>query len=159
MARKSNFARVENAKVVGTSVLSFKLVLNKEKRFFAVGCYFPPSDKEGKAQWLVEQALRDKPVGTMPLAIGEHQLGRSTEPTRGGSGAEHGGLRPRVHHGRHLRGRLTWRQIKENATRLDNHRWIHSRPDAILIPKAERKRVKSCRRISPPSTTALTTAS
>ena len=45
---------MENAKVVGTNVLSFELVLNKKERFFVVECYFLPSDKEGEAQWLVE---------------------------------------------------------------------------------------------------------
>ena len=49
LARKHDLATVENAKVVGTNVLSFELVLNKKERFFVVGCYFPPSDKEGKA--------------------------------------------------------------------------------------------------------------
>ena len=71
MARKNDWVRVENAKVVGTNVLSFELVLNKKERFFVVGCYFPPSDKEGEAQRLVEQALQDKPMGSMPLVIGD----------------------------------------------------------------------------------------
>ena len=62
--------RLENAKVVGTNnVLSFELVLNKRDRFFAVGCYIPPSNKQGGDQWLVEQALRDNPVGSLPLVI------------------------------------------------------------------------------------------
>ena len=34
--RKSDFAGVENAKVVGTNIISFELVLNKEERLFAV---------------------------------------------------------------------------------------------------------------------------
>ena len=54
MARKSDFARVENAKVVETNVPSLELVLNEEEKFFAVGCYFPVSNDEGKAQRLVE---------------------------------------------------------------------------------------------------------
>ena len=70
MVRENEWARVENTKVIGTNVLSFELVLNEEQRFFAVSCYFAPSDKEGKAQRLVEQALQDKPAGTMPLVIG-----------------------------------------------------------------------------------------
>ena len=71
MARKNDWATVENAKVFGTNVLCFELVLNKKERFFVFGCYFLPSDKKGKAQRLVEQALRDKPVGSMPLVIGD----------------------------------------------------------------------------------------
>ena len=56
----------------------------------------------------------------------------------------------RVRRGRHLRGRWTWRQARENATRLGERRWVRSRPDYIMIPAAERKRVKSVRRIFPP---------
>ena len=67
LARKNNWVRVENAKVVRTNVLSFELVLNKEERFFVVGCYFPPSDKEGGGKRLVKQALRDKPTDPCPL--------------------------------------------------------------------------------------------
>ena len=61
---------MENTKIVGTNVLSFELVLNEEERFFAVGCYFAPPDKEGEPQRLVEQTLRDKPTGSMPIVIG-----------------------------------------------------------------------------------------
>ena len=71
MARDSNLVRVENAKVVRTNVLSFELVWNKQERFFAVGCYLAPSDTMGRAQRLVEQALWDKPEGSMPLVIGD----------------------------------------------------------------------------------------
>ena len=36
----------------GVALLARKneLVLNKEERFFVVGCYFPPSDKHGRAR-------------------------------------------------------------------------------------------------------------
>ena len=71
MVRENEWARVENTRVIRANVLSFELVLNEEERFFAIGCYFAPSDKEGEAQRLVEQALRDKPAGTMPLVIGD----------------------------------------------------------------------------------------
>ena len=37
LTRKNDWARVENAKVVGTNVLSFELVLNKKEKFFVVG--------------------------------------------------------------------------------------------------------------------------
>ena len=71
MVQENEWARVENAKVVGTNILSFGAVLNEEERFFAIGCYFPLSDKEGEAQRLVEQALRDKPTDSMSLVIGD----------------------------------------------------------------------------------------
>ena len=47
LVRESKSARVENTKILGTNVLSFELVLSEEERFFAAGCYFAPSDKEG----------------------------------------------------------------------------------------------------------------
>ena len=71
LARKKDFTRVENVRVVRTNVISFELVLNKKERLFAVGCYFLLSDKEVKAQRLVDQALRDKPAGSMLLMIGD----------------------------------------------------------------------------------------
>ena len=82
MARKNDWVRVEKAKVVGTNVLSFDLVLNKEERFFVVGCYFASSDKEGGAQRLVEQALRDKPAGSMPLVIGDSNANLDSPQSR-----------------------------------------------------------------------------
>ena len=63
MVRENEWARVENTKVTRTNVLSFDLVLNEEKRFFAVGCYFAPSDKEGGGRgWWI------RPCGTNPWA-------------------------------------------------------------------------------------------
>ena len=162
LARKSEWVTVENAKPIGTNVLSFELILNEEERFFAVGCYLAPSDKEGEARRLVAQALRDKPAGTMPLVIGdlnanldaprsreeevlshdmaEHDLECASRHFRVRCGRRRG-------RGRRLRGRWTWRQARENATRLGERRWVRSRPDYILVPAAERKRVKSVRRI------------
>ena len=64
-----DFAREKNVKVVGTNVISFESVINKEEKLFAFGCYFSPFDKEGNSQRFVKQALRDKPVGTVPLVI------------------------------------------------------------------------------------------
>ena len=54
LARKNDWTMAENAKVIGTNILSFEMVLNREERFFVVGCYFPPSVQEGEAQRLVE---------------------------------------------------------------------------------------------------------
>ena len=47
LARDNDWVRVEDVKAVGNNVILFELVLNKHERFFAVGCYFPPSDKGG----------------------------------------------------------------------------------------------------------------
>ena len=165
LARESEWVRVENARVVGTNAISFELVLNKKERFFAVGCYFPPSDKEGKAQRLVEQALQDKPAGAMPLVIGD--LNANLEAPRSqkeevlaqdmeGHGLGCASRHFRVRRRRHLRGRWTWRRVTKDATLLGDRRWVRSRPDHILIPEAERKRVKSCRWVFPPTTTPTT---
>ena len=156
LAQKNDWARVENAKGVGTNVLSFELVLKKEERFFVVGCYFPPFDKEGKAQWLVEQVLRDKPAGSMPLVIGDLNANLDAPRSRreevlAQNMGEHGlGCASRhfqVRHGRHLRGRWTYRTVKENAIQLGDRRWVRSRPDHMLIPEEERKRIMSCQSI------------
>ena len=71
LARRNKFARAENEKMQGPMYhCSIKLVLNTRERFFVIGrCHFPPPDKHGNAQRLVEQALRDKPSGSMPLMI------------------------------------------------------------------------------------------
>ena len=60
-----------------------RFVLDKKEIFLAVGCYFPPSDKEEAAQWLVEQALRDKPAGSMPLVIGNLNANLDAPGTEG----------------------------------------------------------------------------
>ena len=168
LARKNDWATVENAKVVGTNVLSFELVLNKKERFFVVGCYFPPSDKEGKARRLVEQALRDKPVGSMPLVIRDLNANLDAPWSRRETifvqamrehGLECASRHFRVCHGRHLRGRWTWRQVKEGATRLGDRRWVRSRPDYIPVLEAEQKRVKNFRWVFPTTTTPTTAPS
>ena len=109
---------MENTKIIGTNVLSFELVLNEEERFFAVGCYFAPSDKEGGGQRLVVQALRDKPAVTMPLVIGDLNANVDAPRSRGEEvllqdmtehGLECASRHFRVRRGRHLRGRWTWR--------------------------------------------------
>ena len=128
--------------------------------WIVVGCYLPLSDREGKAQRLVEQALRDKLTGTLPLVIGDLNANLDAPRSRQEEvlvqdTEEHGlGCAPRhfqVRCGRHLRERWTWRQARENTTRLGKRRWNRSRPDYILIPEAERKRVKNCRWVFPPT--------
>ena len=108
---------------------------------------------------MVVQALRDKPAGTMPLVLGDMNADLDAPRSRGEEvlaqdmadhGLECASRHFRVRRGRHLRGRWTWRQARANATRLGERRWVRSRPDYILIPAAERKRVKSWRRIFPP---------
>ena len=148
-----DFARAENAKVVGTNIISFKLVLKKKEIFFAVGCYFPSSNKEGKAQRLVEQDLRDKLAGSMSLMIGDLNANldapqsRREEVLAQDTGVMVWGVRrvtSGLRRGWHLRMRWTWRRVKEDATRLGDRWWVRSRPDHMLIHEEERKRIKSC---------------
>ena len=62
---------MENERIVGLNVISFKLVVAEDERWFVVGCYLPPSDKGGEAQRLAMAALEGAPVGSIPLIIGD----------------------------------------------------------------------------------------
>ena len=133
--------------------MSFELVLNKEERFFVVWCYFASSDKEGKAQKLVEKALRERPEGTMPLVIGDINANLDAPRSPGEEElaqmlGDHGlgcaSCHFRVRRRWHVRGRWIWRREKGEATRLGNRRWIRSRPDHFLVREEERKRIKRC---------------
>ena len=151
LARECDHTAVENAKVVGANVISFELVLNKQEMFVTVGCYFPPSDEERRSQRLVEQALWDKPKGSMPLIIGDlnadlyNPRNRREEvlsQTMGEHSLECASHHLRVQRHCHVRGRWTWRQEKTAATRPGDRRWIRSRPDYFLIREEDRKRIK-----------------
>ena len=125
MVRDSKWVRVENEKVVGNNVISFELVLNKEERFFAVGCYFPPSDKEGEARKLAEKALRERPKGAMPLVVGDFNANldvpRNKEEESLSQEMREHGLECATRHfqvrRRHVRGRWTFRRAKDKAMR------------------------------------------
>ena len=71
VVRETKRFTVENAKVEGPNVLSFQMLTGKNERWHAVGCYFPPSDKEGEARRLAMAALDAAPEGTKPLLIGD----------------------------------------------------------------------------------------
>ena len=159
MVRDSEWVRVENEKVVGNNVISFELALNKEERFFAVGCYFPPSDKKGEARKLAEKALRERPKGTMPLVLGDLNVNldvprneeeESLSQEMGEHGLECATRHFQVRRRRHVRGRWTWRRAKGEATRAGDRRWVRSRPDYILFSAQERRRIKRCRWVLPP---------
>ena len=127
LARESDFVQVENAKVVGTNVLSCELVLNSKARFFVVGCYLAPSDTLGRAQKLVEQALRDKPEGSMPLVIGDLNANLDAPRSRreevlsqllAGEGLGCATRHFQVRRRKHVRGRWTFRREQLKASRL-----------------------------------------
>ena len=62
---------IENAKVIGPNVISCEMVTGRHKRWFIVGCYLPPSDREGVTQRMVLEAVKDRPKGTCPIVIGD----------------------------------------------------------------------------------------
>ena len=165
LVRDIKWVQVENEKVVGNNVISFEMVLNKEEIFFAVGCYFLPSDKEGKARKLMEKALRERPKGTTPLVLGDLNVNldaprsleeESLSQEMGEHGLECATRHFQVRRRRHVRGRWTFRRAKEEATRAGDRRWVRSRPDYILFPAQERRRIKRCRWVFPPTTTPTT---
>ena len=97
---------------------------------------------------------RDKPAGSMPLVIGDLNANLDAPRSRqeevlaqimGDHGLGCASRHFQVRRGRHLQERWTWRRVKENATPLGDCRWVRGRPDHILIPEAEQKRVKNCR--------------
>ena len=68
---------------------------------FTVGYHFLLSDREEKEQRLVDQTLPDKPVGSIPLVIGDLNANLDTprpyyEPMGGGFDANNGGAPPEV---------------------------------------------------------------
>ena len=62
---------MENEKAVGPNVILFKLLTGrrKDKRWY-VGCYLPPSDKEGETHRRTKAALDAQPVETRLLLLG-----------------------------------------------------------------------------------------
>ena len=62
---------IENEKVVGPNVVSCEMVTGPHKRWFVVGCYLPPSDKEGVTQRIVIATLESRPKGACPIVIGD----------------------------------------------------------------------------------------
>ena len=113
----------------------------------------------------MENALREKPKGTMHLVVGDLNVNNNAPISQeedvlsqemGGQGLECATCHFQVCRCCHVRGRSTWRQQKEKATTGGERRWIQSRPDYILFPAKEQMRLKRCR-CSPPSPLTLTT--
>ena len=61
---------VENVQVIGPNIVYCEMVTGRHKRWYIVGCYLPPSDKEGVTQRMVIDALKNRPKGTCPIVIG-----------------------------------------------------------------------------------------
>ena len=71
LVRENDNFSVENEKVRGPNVISFELITGKDERWYAVGCYLPPTDVEGRARRTVEAALAAQPRGTRLLLMGD----------------------------------------------------------------------------------------
>ena len=73
LVRENGPFSVEEVKVWGENVLSFQLQVGEEEedRWHCVGAYFPPSDKEGKAQRLMTAAVKAQPKGARLMVLGD----------------------------------------------------------------------------------------
>ena len=61
---------------MGPNVIRFEFVMGKphhgdEERYFVVGCYIPPSDKDGTTRRLIEQTMLLKPKRATPIIMGD----------------------------------------------------------------------------------------
>ena len=73
LVREDDSFGVEEVKVWGENVISFELQVGEgeKDRWHCVGAYFPPSDKEGKAQRLLTTAIRAQPEGVRLMVLGD----------------------------------------------------------------------------------------
>ena len=69
LVRETNYFTVKNEKAVGPNVISFELVTGRRQneRWYVVGCYLPPSDKEREAHRRTKAALEAQPARTRLL--------------------------------------------------------------------------------------------
>jgi hypothetical protein len=67
--RDNDLYEIEESKIHGPNVLSFKLVTGKT-RFYIVGAYLPPSDP-GTTLMHVKQAWKECPNGCKPILLGD----------------------------------------------------------------------------------------
>ena len=89
IAKDNGAFSIENEKTVGPNVITFELITGKTasviERWYVARYYLPPSDKEGKAQRLVIQALKDQLKGITPSDRWfKLQPGRPTDSIGGG---------------------------------------------------------------------------
>ena len=162
MVRETDDFLVENAKVVGSNVISFEMVTGKHKRWFVVGCYKPPSKKDGTTQRMVAAALERRPAEACPVVIGDLNSDLDfprdrQEEVMAATMTEHG-LRCATKHfqtrgrrkcKRTARGRWTFQRWDDRQGRGER-RWVRSKPDYFLVQGEDRKKVKRCRWILPP---------
>jgi hypothetical protein len=149
---------VKNEKVVGPNVISCGMVTGRGKKiWFIVGCYLPPSDKEGVTQRMVVGAIKCRPRGTCPIVIGDLNSNldfprdRQEEILAANMDAHGLGCAMKFFQTcrrRKTKEKWTFRRWEDRAERGER-RWIRSKPDYFLMWEQDRPRVKRCRWISP----------
>ena len=108
---------VENERVRGPNIITFELVVGRGKRtsrWFVVGGYIPPSERDGSTQRSIEELVASRPEGSRPLVLANLNADldcprdRQEEIIAGGT-ARHGLVCATRHfvarRTRHLRGR------------------------------------------------------
>ena len=131
----------ENAKVIGTNVISCELVTGQYKSWLIVGCYLPTSDTEGVTHRMVINALENRPAGMCPVVIGDlnpdlvFPRDRQEEIL---SSAMSGMDLMCASNGNRVRkkrkktyGNWTFQRYKNRGG--GGRTWIHSKPDYFLI--------------------------
>ena len=158
--REVDHHKLENGKVRGPNTVTCE-VQTGEARYYVVGCYLPPSDKEGKNLDDVVDALDKMPEGCIPMLLGDLNVDLDVpwneQEAKVAAAMDHHGM---VCASKHftvrrrkrckLRGRWTskHRQLPPGGT-PGTERMYKSKPDNFLMPWRERRRLKRCRFIAP----------
>ena len=153
--RSSDLFTIENEKVRGPNIVTFDLVLGKGKRterWFTVGGYIPPSERDGATGRQIEELVASRPAGSRPLILADLNANldfprnRQEEIISGGA-AEHGLVCATRHfmarRTRRNRGRWTWRQQRRDGG--GETRTYRSKPDYILTRERDRRKVRRVR--------------
>ena len=149
---------IENEKVVCPNVISFEMVTGRHKRWLVVGCYLPPSDKEGETQRMVIAALEDRPVGTCPIVVGDlnsdldFPRDRREEILSSAMTAQDLTCASKGYRIRKKRRRThgIWTFQRHEDRGGGGRTWIRSKPDYFLIREQDRRKIKRCRWVLPP---------
>ena len=125
-----------------------------EARYYVMGCYMPPSDKEGKNLDNVMDALDKMPKGCIPMLLGnlnaDLDVPRNKQEAKVAAAMDHHGMACASKHFTvrrrkkcKLRGRWTWqhRRLPPGGTPGTERRY-KSKPDYFLMPSRERRRLK-----------------
>ena len=148
--------RLENAMVRGPNCITFELQTGCG-RYYVVGAYLPPLDMAASFR-VVKHALDQIPKGCILMVLGD--LNSNLDVPRNEQEAEIAatmdslGLACATKHfrvrcyrrrrRRQLQGRWSYR--RRRSERGENGRgWYHTKPDYLLLPARERRKVRRCR--------------